>query len=66
MCGIMKNNRFFVFFLLGTILTPDTMIYDLYMYLTNLPRWHVFAIVMVGYLFYYLIEVVKVSHLFNL
>lgn len=32
---------------------------ELYAYLTNLPRWHIFAIFFVGYLIYYLIEVVK-------
>lgn len=32
---------------------------ELYAYLTNLPRWHIFAIFLVGYLIYYLIEVVK-------
>lgn len=32
---------------------------ELYAYLTNLPRWHIFAIFLVGYLVYYLIEVVK-------
>lgn len=35
------------------------MITELYAYLTNLPRWHIFAIFLVGYLIYYLIEVVK-------
>lgn len=35
------------------------MIADLYAYLTNLPRWHIFAIFLVGYLIYYLLEVVK-------
>ncbi|XP_055603129.1 phospholipase ABHD3 [Uranotaenia lowii] len=35
------------------------MFLDLYAYLTNLPRWHIFAIFLVGYLVYYLIEVVK-------
>ncbi|XP_053687467.1 phospholipase ABHD3 [Sabethes cyaneus] len=35
------------------------MIADLYAYLTNLPRWHIFAIFLIGYLFYYLMEVVK-------
>lgn len=32
---------------------------ELYAYLTDLPRWHIFAIFLVGYLIYYLIEVVK-------
>lgn len=40
------------------------MFVDLYAYLTNLPRWHIFAIFLVGYLFYYLMEVVKVSWFF--
>uniref|UniRef100_A0A2M4ARU7 Putative phospholipase abhd3 n=1 Tax=Anopheles triannulatus TaxID=58253 RepID=A0A2M4ARU7_9DIPT len=31
----------------------------LYTYLTNLPRWHLVAIVFIGYLVYYLMEVVK-------
>ncbi|XP_062543940.1 protein ABHD1 [Armigeres subalbatus] len=35
------------------------MITDLYAYFTNLPRWHIFAIFLVGYLIYYLLEVVK-------
>ncbi|KAL1377899.1 hypothetical protein pipiens_004108 [Culex pipiens pipiens] len=35
------------------------MFVDLYAYLTNLPRWHIFAIFLVGYLFYYFMEVVK-------
>ncbi|EAT32449.1 AAEL010695-PA [Aedes aegypti] len=35
------------------------MITELYAYLTNLPRWHIFAIFLIGYLIYYLIEVVK-------
>lgn len=37
------------------------MLYDLYWYLSNLPRWHIFAVFIVGYLVYYFIEVVKVS-----
>lgn len=37
------------------------MLYDLYWYLSNLPRWHIFAVFLVGYFVYYLIEVVKVS-----
>lgn len=37
------------------------MIVDLYNYLSDLPRHHIFFIFSVGYLFYYLIEVVKVS-----
>lgn len=35
------------------------MIAEIYAYLTNLPRWHIFAIFLVGYLLYYLMEVVK-------
>ncbi|CRK96417.1 CLUMA_CG009833, isoform A [Clunio marinus] len=34
-------------------------IVDLYNYMSNLPRYHFFSILSVGYLFYYLIEVVK-------
>lgn len=37
------------------------MFFDLYNYLMNMPRYQVFVIVSVGYLIYYLIEVVKVS-----
>lgn len=37
------------------------MIYDLYHYFSNLPRWHIFAVFLFGYSVYYLIEVVKVS-----
>jgi hypothetical protein len=36
------------------------MLYDLYLYCTNLPRWHIFGYFVAGYLVYYLIEVVKV------
>lgn len=36
------------------------LLVDLYNYMSNLPRYHIFAILSVGYLFYYLIEVVKV------
>lgn len=39
------------------------MIYDLYHYFSNLPRWHIFAVFLFGYSVYYLIEVVKVSNL---
>ncbi|CAO1352018.1 unnamed protein product [Diamesa serratosioi] len=35
------------------------MLIDLYNYLTNLPRLHIFLIFTIGYLVYYLIEVVK-------
>lgn len=37
------------------------MINDMYAYFTDLPRWHMYAIVLVGYLGYYLMQVVKVS-----
>lgn len=37
------------------------MVSDLYYYLSDLPRWHIFAVFLVGYFVYYLIEVVKVS-----
>lgn len=37
------------------------LLHDLYYYLSDLPRWHIFAIFLVGYVVYYLIEVVKVS-----
>lgn len=36
------------------------MIADLYLYFSNLPRWHIFAVFFFGYLVYYLMEVVKV------
>lgn len=36
------------------------LLYDLYHYISDLPRWHIFAIFLVGYFVYYLIEVVKV------
>lgn len=39
------------------------MLVELYSYLSNLPRYHVFFVVSVGYLGYYLLEVVKVSQL---
>lgn len=35
------------------------MIDYLYHYLTDLPRWHVFAIIVIAYIIYYLIQVVK-------
>lgn len=35
------------------------MFYDLYTYLSNMPRWHIFVITIIGYVTYYLIEVVK-------
>lgn len=35
------------------------MYYDLYKYFTDMPKWHVYAIVLIGYLSYYLIQVVK-------
>lgn len=38
-----------------------SMILELSWYLTNMPRWHFFAIFLGGYLVYYLVEVVKVS-----
>lgn len=34
---------------------------DLYYYLSDLPRWHIFAIFLFGYIVYYFIEVVKVN-----
>lgn len=47
---------------LSTQLTKLTMpLYDLFFYLSDLPRWHIFAVFLVGYFVYYLIEVVKVS-----
>lgn len=38
------------------------MLFDLYLYLSDLPRWHIFAVFLFGYFIYYLIEVVKVSN----
>uniref|UniRef100_A0A6B2E6U6 Putative alpha/beta hydrolase n=1 Tax=Phlebotomus kandelakii TaxID=1109342 RepID=A0A6B2E6U6_9DIPT len=35
------------------------MIYDLFVYFMDLPRWHFFAFIFVGYLGYYFWEVVK-------
>lgn len=40
------------------------MIYDLYTYLTNMPSWQLLCGFMVGYMGYYLVQVVKVSRLF--
>lgn len=37
------------------------LLVDIYNYMSNLPRYHIFLILSFGYLFYYLIEVVKVS-----
>lgn len=39
------------------------MIYDLYTYLTNMPSWQLLCGFMVGYMGYYLVQVVKVSRL---
>lgn len=39
---------------------PKMLSQDLYYYLSDLPRWHIFAIFFLGYIVYYLIEAVKV------
>lgn len=48
-------NLFFLFF----IGAHEIMYSDLYMYLTNVPRWHLFAFFTIGYFCYYIREVVK-------
>lgn len=37
------------------------MIYDLYQYITNMPSWQLLAGFLIGYLGYYLMQVVKVK-----
>lgn len=34
---------------------------DMYNYFVNMPRYHIFFVVSIGYVVYYLMEVVKVS-----
>lgn len=44
---------------------PAKMLYDLYNYLTNMPSWHILTGMLVGYVSYYFIQVVKVSCIIN-
>lgn len=37
-----------------------TMIYDLYNYITNMPSWQLLTGFLIGYIGYYLVQVVKV------
>lgn len=40
---------------------PTTMIYALYQYFTNMPSWQLLTGFFLGYVGYYLMQVVKVS-----
>lgn len=46
---------------LETDTQPTTMIYALYQYITNMPSWQLLTGFFLGYVGYYLMQVVKVS-----
>lgn len=61
MCAISS-----LFFLVYSAIAWMSILMELYNYLTNLPRYNFFFILSLGYITYYLIEVVKVSKLFEI